>query len=648
MKKNEEKIKSASIGNIRLTLYFRIFPIIKRCEKSIIPVILLTLFILCAVVGSPVHANNNNTSHVNEVKYGFSRDGIRIVIVLSKECDFDIYSIKDSSKIHLDLFDTKLSERFRTPSQKYDPLLGKCKIEQYNFRQVKMLIPLKYGLPIDNVDVFTLKKPDRIVIDILRNYNNYFQFHITKNIIWLQIERAANGRFTLINELYVNHKSPDVTVDVELAKNGGKRRENICSMVKRTGAVAGVNGGYFSKNGQNLGLIVRKGKVVASSVKRRPPRTAFGITSDNKVLFNRVSDKKGKLVPMWGKPWKSIVTALGAGPRIIAKGKLHITANQEALGKGGNDITRRTGRTAVGATKDGRLVLYTVSAFRNNHKDGMKLEELAAYLHGREIFDAMNLDGGGSTAMSIMGYLVSKAPGHGKYQRPVANGLLIYDKSPVISPYYIAMEPMEVVMPADGVSEKILRVLVCDRNQKPVPDNTPVAVISGIGLVSKKYFYTRRGMVDIKIKSVRDPGNYSIKLECGPLRTFIPMKLTYGETTEIVAEKIEPKFRSIDEILKDNNDDDKNENNKNNGDNGKIIIKKKEYPIRVLIRDCYKNPLKNIKVRFSVVEGKGEIDKVVAKTGKNGVVKNRFTPSEMPAKIMITCPGAEPVYMEFE
>lgn len=615
-------------------------------ENKITIIILFAVFLLYVIGGSSVHADNNDIAQVKEVKYGYNRDGIRIVIILSKECDFDIYSIKDSSKIHLDLFDTRLSDSFRSPSVKYDPLMGKCKIKQYNFRQVKLLIPLKYGIPIDNVDVFKLKKPDRIVIDILRNYNNYFQFHITKNIVWLRIERASHGRFTLINELYVNQKSPDVTVDVELARNNGKRREDVCSMVKRTGAVAGVNGGYFSKSGQNLGLVVSNGKIVASSVKRRPPRTAFGITFDSKILFNRVSDKNRNLIPMWGKPWKSIVTALGAGPRIIASGKPHISARQEALGKGGNDITRRTGRTAVGATKDGRLVLYTVSAFHNNHKDGMKLEELAAYLHGREIFNAMNLDGGGSTAMSIMGYLVSKAPGHGRFQRPVANAVLIYDKNPIISPYYIAMEPKEVVMPADGVSEKILRVLVCDRNEKPVPDKTPLSVISGIGLVSKKYFRSRRGMVDIKIKSVRAPGNYSIKLECGPLRTFIPLKLTYGETTEIVAEVIKPRFSPIDEILKDKKNN-KNGNGKNNDDNIKTKQKKK-YPIRVLVRDCYKNPLKNIKVRFSVEEGKGDIDKVVAKTGKNGVVKNRFTIEQKPAKIMVTCAGAEPVYLEFD
>ncbi|MCD4783584.1 MAG: phosphodiester glycosidase family protein [Candidatus Eremiobacteraeota bacterium] len=611
--------------------------------NKIAKILFLSFLLFCFSNTMHATADNNDAAQVKEIKYGFNKDGIRIVIKLSKECDFDYYSIKDSSKIHLNLFDAKLSDSFRTPSVKYDPLLGKCKIKQYNFRQVKMLIPLKYGLPIDNVDVFKLKKPNRIVIDILRNYNNYFQFHITKNIIWLQIEKASNGRFTLINELYVNQKSPDVTVDVELAKNGGKRRENICSMVKRTGAVAGVNGGYFSKSGQNLGLVVSNGKIVASSVKRRPPRTAFGITFDSKILFNRVSDKNGKLIPMWGKTWKSIVTALGAGPRIIASGKPHISANQEALGKGGNDITRRTGRTAVGATKDGRLVLYTVSAFHSNNKDGMKLEELAAYLHGREIFDAMNLDGGGSTAMSIMGYPVSKAPGHGRFQRPVANAVLIYDKNPIISPYYIAMEPREIVMPADGVSEKILRVLVCDRNEKPVPNKTPLGVISGIGLVSKKYFRTRRGMVDIKIKSVRAPGNYSIKLECGPLRTFIPLKLTYGETTEIVAEVIKPRFSPIDEILKDSNNGKKN----GNGDNTKTE-KRKEFPIRVLVRDCYKNPLKNIKVRFSVAEGKGDIDKVVAKTGKNGAVKNRITLQQKPAKIMITCAGAKPVYLEFD
>jgi len=579
---------------------------------------------------------------VRSVRFGMNKDGIRIVVDLSGRSNFQVHSIKDSSKIYLDIFDAELPEKFRLPNRRPDKLLRNCIIRQYNPRQVRMTINLKYGIPVDNVDVIKLKNPDRIVIDLFREYHNFIQFHITKNIVWLQTERASNGRFTLINELYVNHKSPDVNVDVKLAKHCGKSREKVTNIVKKTNAIAGVNGGYFSKSGVNLGLVVIDGKIVASSVKRRPPRTAFGITFDKKVLFNRVVDKNGKLKVLWGKPWKSVITALGAGPRLISNGKVHITAKQEGLAKGGNDITRRTGRTALGVTKDGNLVFFTFSGFRSNNKDGAQLGETARYLKSRNIVNAMNLDGGGSTAMSIMGYLVSKPPGQGKWQRPVANGIMVYDKSPVISPCYIGMEPTAVVLPADGRSVQKVRILVCDRNEMAVPDKTPVAVVSGVGLITKKYYYTKNGLVDIKIKSARAPGNYSIKLECGPLRTFLPVKFTAGEPSDLSAIARPVK------ISRPSKNNKKYIKTSRSGDSKKFIAKKgTRFLVKALVRDKYRNPLKGQVVKFEVVEGKGKFSTKNGITKPNGVADSTFILLSKYAKIKISSKDMEPVFMEF-
>ena len=594
---------------------------------------------------------SDKLTQVKGLRFGSNKDGIRIVMDLSKKTTFQVRSIKDSSLIYVDIFNADIAKGFKVPRLKPDPLLSVVKVEQYNPRQVRMTLRLRYGIPIENVDVIELKNPNRIAIDLFREYSNFIQFYITRNIVWLQTEKAAGGRFTLINELYINHKSPDVTVDVELAKNLGKKREVVSNIVKKRNAIAGVNGGYFGKGGQNLGLIVKEGKVIAPSVKRRPPRTAFGITFDNNIVFNRVVDKQGKLITKWGRTWKSIVTALGAGPRVISNGKVHITAKQEGLGKGGNDITRRTGRSALGVTKDGNLALFTFSGFRSNHKDGVKLPDMANYLLSRQIKDAMNLDGGGSTAMSIMGYLVSKPPQQGKYQRPVANALLIYDSSPIISPCYMGIEPPQIVMPADGVSETRLRILICDKNEKPVPDKTPVAFASGVGLFKQKYYYTKNGLIDINVKSARAPGNYSIKVECGPLRTFIPMKLTSGDPANLLvsanvlktcpvktkSKKAAPKKK----YFKDSG--------KSGGSVEKTIIagKGSRFILKALVRDEYGNPLKGAGVKFTVVEGKGKFSASDVITKANGVGDTSFTLQSKKAKIMISAKNLKPVYKDF-
>jgi exopolysaccharide biosynthesis protein len=663
-----------------------------------IPVLLFLSLFVIIFFASPCSAQNEGEENakITGIRYGASKDGMRIVIDLSKKCDYDFYSIKDSSRLYLDIFDAEVTPAARKTCPA-DPLIAKCDFGQYNFRQARMKMQLKYGIPIDNVNVFALKNPERIVVDIHRDCNNFVQFHITKNIVWLQIERAMNGRFTLINELYINQKSPDVKVDIELARNNGKGAERIDAMVKRTGAVVGINGGYFG-GGTNLGLVVVDGKIKASSVKKRPPRTAFVVNENGQVWFDRLLDKNGQIVNKQGKSVTSVKTAVGAGPRLLSGGRLHVTAKEEGLGKGGNDITRRTGRSTVGVTSDGKIGLFTFSSYRDNHRDGMKLEEAAAYMQSRKVHEAANLDGGGSTSMSIMGYLVSKTSGHSAYQRPVANGILVYDKSPIISPYYLGVEPQSIVMPADGKSEINLKVIVCDKRENAVPNKTPVSVSSGVGMFDKKYHYTKNGVVNIKVKSVKAPGNYTIKMECGPLQKFIPVKLTEGDPASLLVmsraadgngEK-QLTISEFDEDLRDDddeNDDKKPENGEKNGSdsyndddstpspspsaspvstsangngNGKNAsgnddAKAKDYAtpapdkkfvLKALLRDVDKNPLKSRTIKFELVEGKGNFSSVSVISRYNGLADTVFTRESERAKIKITAGNLPPVFVE--
>ncbi|MCE1248290.1 MAG: phosphodiester glycosidase family protein [Firmicutes bacterium] len=645
----------------------------------------LTLFLVSAF--APVsYAQNENSAEnakITNIRYGRSKDGMRIVIDLSKKCDYDLYSIKDSSRVYLDIFDAEVTQAAKQTCPA-DPLIAGCTFSQYNFRQARMRIKLKYGIPIDNVNIFTLKNPERIVLDIHRDCNNFVQFHITKNILWLQNERAMNGKFILINEVFVDPKSPDVKIDVELAGNSGKSAERIDAMVKRTGAIVGINGGYFG-GGSNLGLVVIDGKIKASSVKKRPPRTAFAMSDDGQVWFDRLLDKNGQIVNKQGKQYKSVKMAVGGGPRLLSRGKPNVNAREEGLGKGGNDITRRTGRTAIGITPDGKIGMFTFSSFRNNHSDGLKLEEAAAYLQSRKIHEATNLDGGGSTSMSVMGYLVSKAPGHSPYQRPVANGILIYDKSPIISPYYLATDPQSLILPADGKTVMNLKVIVCDKKENPVPDKTPVSVTSGLGLFDKKYYYTQNGMLTIKVRSVRAPGNYTIKLECGPIQKFIPVKLMEGDPASLLVMSCPADGNGAKQLNcseTDDQDDDEDNNNtdqKNNGSdfdettsspspspsassspgngNGKNETKTdskvystpapdKTYIIKALVRDADKNSLKGRTVKFELADGKGSFSSSSVITKFNGLAFTSFTRESEKAKIKITVGNLPPVFVE--
>ncbi len=550
---------------------------------------------------------------INNLRVGYNKEGVRVVLDMSGGAEYQVYSIDNSSRVYIDIFNARIASEYKAPIIKNDPLLQSITLRQHNMRQVQAEIQLKYGIPMDNINDFALENPHRVAVDLYRDYHSFIQFHVTDNIIWLQTERAANGLFTLINELYVNHKSPDVSVEIVLAQ-GKDNRETISSMVERTGAIAGINGGYFG-GGQSLGLLVNEGKIVSRCVTTRPPRTAFAIDFDRNILMDRVLDRGDKIITIAGRTWLNVVVALGAGPRLIKNGMVNITANAEGLGTGGNDITRRTGRSAVGVNNKGALVFMTASGYRDNQKDGMKLPDLAEYMKSREVVDAMNLDGGGSTAMSVLGTLVSRPPLQGNWQRPVANGILFFDKNPIISPRYMGIAPEQVVLPADGKSNMPIQILVTDQKENPVPDKTPLSIASGLGLINKKYHYTGNGLVSLEMKSIRVPGNYSLKIDCGPVRKFLPVKIEAGPPAKIYTHSSPATAGKKD---------------------GKFIVK-------VLVCDNYENGLPRIPVKFEITSGKGNITSPNTFTRPNGEADTTASLTSDSAVVTVQVSNLEPV-----
>jgi hypothetical protein len=108
---------------------------------------------------------------------------------------------------------------------------------------------------------------------------------------------------------------------------------------------------------------------------------------------------------------------VGGGPRLVEKGKVAQAAENLA-----HEKTRHP-RTAVASTKSGKLLFVTVDG-RQSSSIGMTIAELAAELVALGAVEAVNLDGGGSTAMVVQGR-VRNSPSDGS-ERPVSDGLLIF------------------------------------------------------------------------------------------------------------------------------------------------------------------------------------------------------------------------------
>ncbi|HEY9899436.1 MAG TPA: phosphodiester glycosidase family protein, partial [Pantanalinema sp.] len=120
--------------------------------------------------------------------------------------------------------------------------------------------------------------------------------------------------------------------------------------------------------------------------------------------------------------FEGVQHVLGGGPRLLEAGQTRITSEAERFQ---SDIARgRAPRTAVGVSATGDLVIATVDGRSATDSVGVTLGELADLMRELGAQDAMNLDGGGSTAFVLEGKLMNK-PSDGS-ERPVSNALLIW------------------------------------------------------------------------------------------------------------------------------------------------------------------------------------------------------------------------------
>lgn len=120
--------------------------------------------------------------------------------------------------------------------------------------------------------------------------------------------------------------------------------------------------------------------------------------------------------------WK-METAVGGGPVLLQGGKIRVTNNEE-LKFAGKAIDDRHPRTAIGYTRDHKLIVLLIQGRFPGLAEGATLTQEAEIFRDLGCIEALNLDGGGSSCMLINGkptIKVSDAAG----QRPVPAVFLI-------------------------------------------------------------------------------------------------------------------------------------------------------------------------------------------------------------------------------
>jgi exopolysaccharide biosynthesis protein len=191
--------------------------------------------------------------------------------------------------------------------------------------------------------------------------------------------------------------------------------ERITSMVQRTGAVAGVNGGGFNDpdglgNGfAPIGAIMSGGEILYTDQEGSNPQQIVGFTKEGTLIIGKYTINE--LLKL------GVSEAVSFYPRVIANGKPLITSGDGGWG--------RAPRTAVGQKADGTVIFIVIDG-RQTSSVGATLKEVQDLFLEDDVINAGFLDGGASSEMVYNNALITK-PSSRYGERRLPSAFLVFD-----------------------------------------------------------------------------------------------------------------------------------------------------------------------------------------------------------------------------
>ena len=217
-------------------------------------------------------------------------------------------------------------------------------------------------------------------------------------------------------------------------------------------ALVVINGGYFSRGHQpihHIGLLKSdnilhepaSSTVIRDNIRYNVTRGALGISNNGDIDIGWASTK-GDSILIWNKPINNrpgkpgildygnaklwdVIDAVHAGPILISDGKINITSEEEVFFNTPVDGVQP--RSAIGYRDNGDIVIMVVDG-RQVESRGAYLEELAILMSQFNCYEALNLDGGGSSALIIEEKLVNRPIGLNT-QREVMSSIAIFSEN---------------------------------------------------------------------------------------------------------------------------------------------------------------------------------------------------------------------------
>lgn len=229
------------------------------------------IVVVLGLIGVALPAWADEAAPTIGVRYSVAPEKVRVVLDLPNEAAYVDLSSPTQAQVKVDVaLPAALPEIAVT-----DPVVAAISVAPD--AEGKALLTVKLN-KARKITVFPLPaltgKPPRLVLDVIKRFRTADRRELSPGVAYTRIETQTDTSYSVVHVLEADTRDPHVRVDVVAAQG---ERERVAEMTARTGAVGGVNAGFFREGTRPVGLLKVDGHVLSMPIWSRAgvafPRT---------------------------------------------------------------------------------------------------------------------------------------------------------------------------------------------------------------------------------------------------------------------------------------------------------------------------------------------------------------------------------------
>jgi len=221
-----------------------------------------------------------SSATLEQIRVSSDDNAFRLVFDMSAIPVYTVSVVDSPFQVEIEFYGT-INHSSTSQLSFNDQFVDKMRLVDLGGGRLKAIVSLK--LPV-YPKVQVMSAPTRLVVDLQKSYDYKTENVIAPGIKYIEMVRGRSEGPIKAFILDVDLKS-GYTIRPVLSNDVVAGLETVSDMAARTNAIAMINGPFFSRNGEIIGLLKMDGVIINTP---DIARTALGVLPNNRIIMDMV------------------------------------------------------------------------------------------------------------------------------------------------------------------------------------------------------------------------------------------------------------------------------------------------------------------------------------------------------------------------